>query len=104
MDAIFSLKTLTEYTPLVKCITKIHEPFLECNRIAQAQGDIVMKVINENSEVGKLLKCCGIWTVRDCWLEAARQNCTEEETVVMQNIPTKIIPNLGTYCKEYLSD
>lgn len=100
----FSLEMLGDMNELVSCWGKTSAAVIECNSRAQAQGETVLKLIDENSEFGRLLKCCGAWLVRDCWADAARHaNCTDAQVQIILTSPGKFIPQLSSYCESYPS-
>ena len=101
---ILSLDQLTEYNGLIDCMSKIRETFIECNEQAQKQGKTVLEYVDEDSEMGKLLKCCGIWMVRDCWVDAAKSKCSDEQVEMIINTPTKLMPQISDFCSKYPSD
>lgn len=101
LSSMLSLSNLGEYNQLIDCITKIRASFTHCNEEAQRKGEAVLKYVNEKSELATLLKCCGIWLVRDCWVKAAAQNCTAEQVDKLQNMPSKMMPGLEGLCHKY---
>ena len=61
----------------------------------------MFKVINENSTIGGIIKCCGIWLARDCWLWHARQHCIDEHIADVYILPFKLLPKLDKWCHIY---
>lgn len=98
---MFSLQNLGEYNQLIDCVSNIRYAFIHCNEEAQSKGEKVLKYVDEKSELGTLLKCCGVWIVRDCWLRAAATNCTAEQAEQLRNMPSKMMPGLGAMCEKY---
>ena len=101
LSSMLSLKNLGEYNQLIDCVAKIKDSFTHCNEEAQRKGEAVLKYVNEKSELGTLLKCCGIWLVRDCWVNAAKGKCTDEQAHQLQNMPSKMMPGLERICEKH---
>lgn len=101
LSNMLSLKNLGEYNQLIDCVAKIRVPFTECNEQAQQKGEMVLRWVDEKSQLGTLLKCCGIWLVRDCWLNSARDQCTPEQVEQLGNMPSKMMPGLDDLCRQY---
>jgi hypothetical protein len=98
---MFSLGKLVEYNSLIECFTTIKEDFSACNREAHHRGEVVLKYVDENSDFGVLLKCCGTWLVRDCWVDAAKDKCKEGSIKQLYNLPAKFMPAISQMCKDY---
>lgn len=101
LSSMLSLKNLGEYNQLIDCVAKIKVSFTTCNQEAQRKGEAVLRYVDEKSEMGTLLKCCGIWLVRDCWVKAAGNECTAEQVKQLQNMPSKMMPGLEGLCQKY---
>lgn len=101
LNSMLSPKNLGEYNRLIDCVAKIKGQFTRCNEEAQRKGEAVLKWVDEKSEMGTLLKCCGIWLVRDCWVRAAQQECTDDQVTQLRNMPTKMIPAIQSLCAKY---
>lgn len=101
LSSMLSPSNLGDYNRLIDCVSKIKGQFTSCNEEAQRKGEAVLKWVDEKSEMGTLLKCCGIWLVRDCWVRAAQKECTDEQVVQLKNMPTKMIPAIQSLCAKY---
>jgi len=98
---MFSLDKLAEYNSLVDCFTTIKSDFSACNREAQERGEFALKYIDENSDFGVMLKCCGTWMVRDCWVNAAKDRCHDASVQQLHTLPVKFMPALEKVCERY---
>lgn len=103
LSKMFSLDRLSEYNQLIDCISKIRPEFTRCNLEAKRKGEKVLKFINEKWELATLIKCCGVWLVRDCWLEAATEQCSDAQVDQLRNMPSKFMPGLEDVCHKYPS-
>lgn len=102
ISSMFSLNRLSEYNQLIDCISKIRPEFTRCNIDAQRKGEKVLKYVDESWELGIILKCCGVWLVRDCWVEAAAsKNCSPAQVDQLRNMPSKFMPGLKDVCHKY---
>jgi len=97
----FSLDKIAEYNSLVDCFSAIKTEFTECNKEALRQGELVLRYIDEGSEFGTLLKCCGTWVVRDCWVKSAQEKCAVESVQQLHTLPVKFMPALKQVCVDY---
>lgn len=98
---MLSLDKFAEYNSLVDCFTTIKEEFSACNQEALERGEIVLKYIDEHSELGTLLKCCGTWIVRDCWVASAKDRCQQAAVDQLHTLPVKFAPALQDACSDY---
>ena len=101
LSSIFSLNNLRDYSQLIDCVAKIKDAFIDCNDEAQRKGEKVLKYVDEKTELARLLKCCGVWLVRDCWVKAAEGQCTREQVDQLYNMPSKMMPGLDGVCQKY---
>ena len=51
--------------------------------------------------MGGIIKCCGIWLARDCWLKYARETCIEERIADINKLPFRLLPKLDQWCNIY---
>lgn len=112
----FNLTELDLYNEMVSCLVDFKSDFVSCNKNSKQTGmcsqcirlgnvhihvpfkaNSFFQVINENSTVGGIIKCCGIWQVRDCWMKHATANCTD----YVEYLPFKLLPKLDRWCNVY---
>ncbi|KAH9522630.1 hypothetical protein DERF_006197 [Dermatophagoides farinae] len=97
----YKVEELNIYNTLVDCVSNWREKFAKCNLEITALADNIFTVINEHSTVGEIIKCCGIWLVRDCWLSHSGHYCTKNQTEIIWQLPFKLVPYLHKWCNVY---
>ncbi len=58
-------------------------------------------MLHENSTLGGIIKCCGVWLARDCWIRQAEEHCIEAHVIDMYKLPFKLLPKLDQWCSVY---
>lgn len=61
----------------------------------------IFRVLHENSTLGGIIKCCGVWLARDCWIRHAEELCIEAHVIDMYKLPFKLLPKLDQWCAVY---
>jgi len=104
-DDIFNVDKIVEYNRLIGCFSSINLDFQACNNWAKDQADKYLEtfegVFGKSSEIVKMAKCCGVWVIRDCWVKAAKEKCPHATVELVNDMPTKFMPQIGTLCKDY---
>jgi len=100
----FGLDELDEYNDMIKCLSNFKEDFVECNRDIKRLGQMVFNIFPENSTIGSIVKCCGIWQLRDCWKKKAVDKCPKDQLLVIHRMPNKLLPMLHDWCFDYSDD
>jgi hypothetical protein len=100
----FGFHELDEYNDMIGCLSSFKEDFVQCNRNIKKLGQSAFNVFHENSTVGKMVKCCGIWMLRDCWKEKAIQKCPKDHILLIHKMPYKLLPMLHNWCNDYRDD
>ena len=61
----------------------------------------MFEFIEENSTLGGIIKCCGVWMARDCWMSHARRTCMDSHLPVVDLLPYRLLPKLDRWCDVY---
>jgi len=102
-DAL-NYEDLRQYTAIAHCLAKINDEFSSCNQKANETGRQILTdyKIDSISDLPQNVKCCGLIALTDCWMNAANDKCTHNETVLMKKLPLIIISDLRNQCQYYL--
>ncbi|KAJ6219332.1 hypothetical protein RDWZM_005144 [Blomia tropicalis] len=74
---------------------------MDGTNIRFGKANNVFKLIRENSTFGGIIKCCGVWLARDCWLHYANERCLHEHIGDVHRLPFKLLPKLDKWCTIY---
>ncbi|KAH9417860.1 hypothetical protein DERP_013120 [Dermatophagoides pteronyssinus] len=98
---LFNVDELNVYNTMVDCVTNWRQQFSQCNLEMSALANQIFTIIEEQSKFGEIIKCCGIWLVRDCWISHSEKYCSKNQSELIFHLPFRLVPYLNKWCTVY---